>query len=88
MPGGSSPVTLLQIVLRDSVMLTVEIIVANLGDFPGTRVGKNLPSSAGGEASVPGQAAKIPHAIWPKNQNIRQEQYCNKFNRNFKNDPH
>ena len=47
-------------------MLTVEIIVANLGDFPGTRVGKNLPSSAGGEASVPGQAAKIPHAICMK----------------------
>lgn len=40
MPGGSSPVTLFQTVLRDSVMATGEIIVANLRDFPGPRVGE------------------------------------------------
>ena len=30
--------------------------------------------------SIPGQEAKIPHASWPKNQNIKQKQYYNKFN--------
>ena len=24
----------------------------------------------------------------PKNQNLKQKQYCNKLNRDFKNDPH
>ena len=35
-----------------------------------------LPSSAG--------HVKIPHALWLKNQNIKQKQYCNKFNKDFK----
>ena len=42
-----------------------------------------LPN-AGGVGSIPGQGAKIPHASWPKNQNIKQKQYCNKFNKDFK----
>ena len=37
---------------------------------------------------IPGQGAKIPHASGPKNQNIKQKQYCNKFNKDFKNGPH
>ena len=36
----------------------------------------------------PGRGAEIPHALQPKNQNIKQEQYCNKINKGFKNDPH
>ena len=48
---------------------------------------KTLPSNAGGEDSIPGGGAKIPHALQPKNQNIKQKQYCNKFNKDFKNDP-
>ena len=35
-----------------------------------------------------GRGAKIPHASGPKNQNIKQKQYCNKFNKDFKNGPH
>ena len=31
---------------------------------------KTLRSSAGGVGSIPGRGAKIPHASWPKNQNI------------------
>ena len=27
-------------------------------------------------------------ASWPKNQNIKQKQYCKKFNKDFKNGPH
>ena len=37
---------------------------------------------------VPGQGTKIPLALWPKNQNIKQKQYCDKFNKDFKTGPH
>ena len=57
-------------------------------DFPGGPLIKTSPSNAGGEGSIPGQGAKIPHALWPKNQNIKQKQYCNKFNKDFKNGPY
>ena len=61
-------------------------------DFPGGPVVKTLPSNAGGAGSIPGQGANIPHASGPKkkNQNIKQKQYCNKFNKDFKkkNGPH
>ena len=49
---------------------------------------KTLPSNAGGVASIPGWGAKIPHALGPKNQNIKQKQYCNKLNKDVKNGPH
>ena len=56
-----------------------------LKDFPGGPVAKTSPSSAGGWAgSIPGQGTKIPHALWPKNDNGKQKQYCNKFNEDFK----
>ena len=42
---------------------------------------KTLPSNTGGVGVIPGQGAQIPHALQPKNQNIKQKQYCNKFNR-------
>ena len=54
-------------------------------DFPGCPVVKTMPSNAGGAGSIPGWGAKIQHASWPKNQNIKQNQHCNKFNKNFKN---
>ena len=41
------------------------------------------PPNAGGAGSIPGWGAKIPHALGPKNQNIKQKQYCNKFNKDF-----
>ena len=49
---------------------------------------KTSPSNAGDVGSVSGRGAKIPHASRPKHQNIKQKQYCNKFNKDFKNDPH
>ena len=49
---------------------------------------KTLPSSAGGVGSIPGRGTMIPHATRSKNQNIKQKQYCNKFNKDFKNGPH
>ena len=59
-----------------------------MGDFPGDPLVKTSPSNAGGACSIPGRATKIPHALGPKNQNIKQKQYCNKFNEDFKNDTH
>ena len=56
-------------------------------DFPGGPVVKTSPSNAGGAGSIPGRGAKIPHASWPKNQNMKQKRYCNKFNKDFKNGP-
>ena len=41
----------------------------------------------GGAGSIPGWGAKIPQASGPKNQNIKQKQYGNKFNKDFKNGP-
>ena len=37
---------------------------------------------------TPGQGAKIPPALGLKSQIIKQKQYCNKFNKDFKNGPH
>ena len=45
---------------------------------------KTLPSNAGGAGSIPGRGAKIPHASQPKNQSIKQKQYCNAFKKDFK----
>ena len=36
---------------------------------------KTSPSNAGSAGSVPGGVAKIPHASWPKSQNIKQKEY-------------
>ena len=41
-------------------------------DFPGGPVVKTSPSNAGGAGSIPGRGAKIPHALWPKNQSIKR----------------
>ena len=38
----------------------------------------------GDAGSIPSEGTKIPHASRPKNQNIKQKQYCNKFNKGFK----
>ena len=56
----------------------------SVGYFPGGPAVKTSPSNAGSTGSIPGWGAKIPHASWPKYQNIKQEQYCNKFNEDFK----
>ena len=45
---------------------------------------KTGPSNAGGAGLIPGWGAKIPHASRPKNQNIKQKQYCNKLNKDLK----
>ena len=48
----------------------------DVGDFSGGSVVKISPSSEEDVGSIPGQGSKIPHALQPKNQTIKQEQYC------------
>ena len=48
---------------------------------------KTLPSSVGGEVLIPGSGAKIPDALWPKNQNIKNRNDI-LTNKDFKNGPH
>ena len=45
---------------------------------------KISPSNTGGGGLIPGQGAKITHASGPRNQNIKQKQYCNKLNKDVK----
>ena len=54
------------------------------GNFAGGPVVKTSPSNAGCSGLIPGQGAEIPYDPWPKNQNVKQRQYCNKFNKDFK----
>ena len=42
----------------------------NSRDFPGGPVVKILPSSAWDRGLITGRRTKIPHALWPKSQNI------------------
>ena len=57
----------------------------HLGDFRGGPVVKTSPSNAGGVSSIPGWGAKTPRASWPKKQNTKQNQCCNRSNKDFKN---
>ena len=69
-------------------LIAVLILIKIRRDYPGGPVVKTSPSKAEGEGSIPGGVAKIPHASRPKKQNIKQKQYCNKFNKDFSNGPH
>jgi len=64
-------------------LIAVLILIKIRRDYPGGPVVKTSPSKAEGEGSIPGGVAKIPHASRPKKQNIKQKQYCNKFNKDF-----
>ena len=44
---------------------------------------KPSPPNVRGAGLIPGWGTEIPHASWPKNQNIKQKQYVNKFNKYF-----
>ena len=46
---------------------------------------KNVPANAGDMGSISGQGTKIPQASGQKTKNIKQKQYCIKFNKDFKN---
>ena len=53
-------------------------------DFPDGSVVKTSPSIARRAGWITSQGANIPHASRPRNQNIKQKQICNKFNKGLK----
>ena len=53
-------------------------------DFPGGPVVKTSPSKAGSAGSIPGQGTKIPPALRPKNQNIKQSNIVKILIKTFK----
>ena len=48
-------------------------------DIPGSPVVKTLPSNTGGAGSISGWGARMPHGLWPKDQNRSN----NKINKDF-----
>ena len=68
----------------------------NNRDFPGHPVVETSPSNAGGSGLISGRGAKIAQTSHPKKTkhkkkpktHKKQKQYCNKFNKDFKNGPH
>ena len=50
-------------------------------DLLGAPVVKTPPSNPGDVGLLPGQGAKIPHSLGPKNK--KQKQNCNKFKKDF-----
>ena len=58
--------------------------IVHCWDFPCGLVVKTSPSNAGC-VSIHGQWAMVPNVFWQKHQNKKQKQYCNKFNKEFKN---
>ena len=44
-----------------------------------------MPSKAEGMGLIPGWGARTPRVSQPKNQNIKQKQYCSQFSKDFKN---
>ena len=53
-------------------------------DLPGGPVVKTLPSNAGSVGLIPDKGVKIINASWPQKTKIKEKQYCNKFNKDFK----
>ena len=47
-----------------------DITLVYCGDFSGGPVVKTLPFNTGSVGLIPHQGTKIPHASWPKNQNM------------------
>ena len=67
--------------LRQSQLISLSdlLLKLHLQEFPGGLLGKTSPPMHGGVGLILGWGVKIPHALGPKNQNIKQEKYCNKI---------
>ena len=66
------------------IVMIYDVNRLSLWEFPGGPVVKTSSFNAEGVGLILGWGAKISHALWPKSQNIKQKQYCNKFNKDFK----
>ena len=61
----------------------IQKYIKRIEDFPGIPVVKASPFTAGVWVQSLMGELKIPHASQSKNQNIKQKQCCNKFNKYF-----
>ena len=61
-------------------ILQYELFKNKIRASPGNLEVKTSHSRVGGVDAIPGRGTKIPQALQPKNQNIKQKQYYNKFN--------
>ena len=73
----------IKIVCRASRPWAFRLIV-----FARTFLGLVACSSMQSSGSISVWGAKISHASWPKNQNVKQKQNCNQFNKILINGPH
>ena len=64
-------------------ILQYELFKNKIRASPGNLEVKTSHSRVGGVDAIPGRGTKIPQALQPKNQNIKQKQYYNKFNKVF-----
>ena len=55
------------------MIIWIEFLKLKVRDFPCGPVVKTLPSNAGDVSSDPGQEAKIPHELWPQDQNKKHQ---------------
>ena len=53
-------------------------------DFPHGPVIRIPPSNARGAGLIPSWRAKIPHALRPTSQGIKQKQYCDTLSKDLK----
>ena len=56
-------------------------------ELPWCPVVKISLSKARGASLIPGREADVPHTSKPKKQNMKQKEYHNEFNEDFKNGP-
>ena len=68
---------------RLSLPVLIKIKIVTLRDFLDGPMVEILPFNEGDVGSIFCQGVKVPQASWPKNQNTKQKQYCNKFNKGF-----
>ena len=66
----------------------VEILNLHQGDFPGGPVAKTPLPMQGVQVQCLVRESRFHMPHGQKTQNIKQNQYCNKFNKDFKNSPH
>ena len=64
------------------IFLPLRTLKKSLGPFPVVQW-LGFTFQCRGQSSITGPGAKTSHASLPKKQNIKQKQYCNKFNKDF-----
>ena len=73
--------------LRSNFPLVANTFSTGPQSFWGDSGVRTSPFSAGVAGSILGLGAKITRAWWPPIQHVKQKQYCNRFSKDFENNP-